>query len=98
MPEIVDVAEEFRKRARKNEQQSAQQLIERYKAVYGQIKDDVADVARRIQQARDAGEEVNQAWLFQNIRLQNLQDYGNIDTFWNSFRFSFASMVTRRYR
>ena len=74
MPDrLTNTANEYRKEIRRAEGRSAAQLIEAYNLIWQQIEGDVRSITRQINEARQRGEIVNNAWLNRRTRLEALE-------------------------
>ena len=73
MPDIYDLADQFRDRLLRREREAAAQMVRRYAAVYRRIQDEVSKILDEIDALAEAGEDPSVAQLLQLQRLQALQ-------------------------
>lgn len=74
MPDIYDLAAQFRRQLLAHDREAAAELIGYYGEVYRRLRQRIDVLLRQIADARAAGEEVSPAWLFQAERMQALLD------------------------
>lgn len=70
---LIDNALDWRRQLLAGEKAQANDLIKAYTPVWERTKRDLAQLLAQIERAREAGEEVNEAWLFQADRLAQLE-------------------------
>lgn len=73
MPDIYDLADQFRDRLLRREREAASQMVRRYAAVYRRIQDEVATILDELDADLEAGQAPSVAQLLQLQRLQQLQ-------------------------
>lgn len=77
MPEpegqIFEIAGRFRRELLRRERAAASEMVRYYGDVWRRIREQVDDLSRKIREAREAGEDVSPAWLFQQRRLESLR-------------------------
>lgn len=73
MPDIYDLADQFRDRVLRHEREAASQMVRRYAGVYRRIQDEVSKILDEIDAGVAAGEAPSVAQLLQLQRLQQLQ-------------------------
>lgn len=73
MPDIYDLADQFRDRLLRHEREAASQMVRRYAAVYRRIQDEVATILDELDADLEAGQAPSVAQLLQLQRLQQLQ-------------------------
>lgn len=73
MPDVYDLADQFRDRLLRRERDVAAQMVRRYAAVYRHIQDEVSVILDEFDALISAGEELSVAKLLQLQRLQQLQ-------------------------
>lgn len=73
MPDIYDLADQFRDRLLRHEREAASQMVRRYAGVYRRIQDEVSKILDEIDAGVAAGEAPSVAQLLQLQRLQQLQ-------------------------
>ena len=73
MPDIYDLADQFRDRLLRHEREAASQMVRRYAAVYRRIQDEVAKILDELDADLEAGQAPSVAQLLQLQRLQQLQ-------------------------
>lgn len=73
MPDIYDLADQFRDRLLRHEREAAAQMVRRYAAVYRRIQDEVSTILDELDAGLAAGELPSVAQLLQLQRLQQLQ-------------------------
>lgn len=74
MAEIYAIAEDFRAALLKNERAAAVRLARAYNQAWTALQANIAEITRRIESARAAGEEVNADWLRRQARYRALLD------------------------
>lgn len=72
MPDIIELADEFRDALLKQERVAAVRMIEVYGRIWSRISQQIAKLNRQIADARERGEVVNQSWLFRQRRYGDL--------------------------
>jgi len=73
MPDIYDLADQFRDRLLRREREAAAQMVRRYAGVYRRIQDEVSKILDELDADLAAGEAPSVAKLLQLQRLQQLQ-------------------------
>ncbi len=73
MADIYDVAEEFRRQMLASERRAAGEMVRAYGQAWLSIRDQLRHLERQIARAQDAGRIVTPAWLYQQSRLELLQ-------------------------
>ena len=73
MPDIYDLADQFRDRLLRHEREAASQMVRRYAGVYRRIQDEVSKTLDELDADLAAGESPSVAKLLQLQRLQQLQ-------------------------
>ncbi len=76
MPEpsdIFEIADQHRRALLEHERKAASEMVHAYGEAWKRIKAQSDDLLRKIAEARAAGQDVNQSWLFQAERLRILQ-------------------------
>jgi SPP1 gp7 family putative phage head morphogenesis protein len=72
MPDIIELANQFRNAALRNERKAAVRLIEVYGNIWTRLLKQIAALNQKIKEARTQGETVNQAWLARQKRYGDL--------------------------
>jgi SPP1 gp7 family putative phage head morphogenesis protein len=70
--EIINLIQRFRRGVLNGDKTMITELTRAYGLVWERIRVDVRQLTAQIEQARERGETINEAWLFQNDRLQSL--------------------------
>lgn len=73
MPNIYDVAAQFRAALVARDAAAAARIVEAYGQVYARLSRDIATLAARIAAAQAAGEPLGVSWAYQQARLINLR-------------------------
>lgn len=73
MPDIYDLADQFRDRLLRREREAASQMVRRYAGVYRRIQDEVSTILDELDADLEAGQAPSVAQLLQLQRLQQLQ-------------------------
>lgn len=72
-PGIFQAADDFRAALLRHERAASSELVRQYGAVYRSIQDDLDRLAGKMEDTLNAGKPMTPAWLFQEGRLQALQ-------------------------
>lgn len=72
-PNIFDVAEQFKRDLLRHVRQATSEMVHAYGVAWRRIKAQIDDLTLQIEAARQRGEELSAAWLFQHERLRVLQ-------------------------
>lgn len=73
MPDVYDLASQFRAGLLKRDRRTAAAMVRAYRAAWRGIRKEADSLLAKIAAAREDGQEVNQTWLYQQGRLQALQ-------------------------
>lgn len=73
-PDIIRVAEEFRRRLLARERAAAVELLRAYGAIWRRLREEINALALEVQAMREAGEEVSRGRLAKLDRLQRLRE------------------------
>src|SRR5262245_28709998 len=72
VPDIIELANQFRSAVLRNEREAALRLIEAYDGIYSRLSRELAELNQQIADARAKGEIINQSWLFRQQRYGDL--------------------------
>lgn len=70
--QIIQLANQFKRQILADDRETVTSLTRVYGEIWNRLRIDVRQLTAQIEQARERGETVNEAWLFQNNRLNDL--------------------------